>query len=98
MDLSILLCWQMFVVALASSAIVTLLKRVVPNKVLKSKTVNKLMPIFPTAFAMLFSIPIHPDELITTPQILIWSLIAGVTSAWTFKLYKTMFIEKLKDN
>lgn len=87
----------MFVVATAASAATTISRKIMPTKILKSKMVNKLMPTFPTLFAMLFSIAIHPEELTTIPQILIWSLVAGITSAWAFKTYKTMFLEKINE-
>lgn len=99
MDLStVVLSWQTFVVALSASVIVSVAKWISDrseNKFMDNKYVQRFLPLFPVAIAMLFSLKIRPDELQSITQGLIWSLIPGFAAVWGWKIFRTLFLEKI---
>lgn len=93
-----ILCWQLVVVAIASSAVIVVIKMVsdrCPVHFIDNKWVNTFMPIIPTGFAMLFALAIKPDQVTTIPQSLVWGLIPGLASAVGWKLIKSIFMKEI---
>jgi hypothetical protein len=99
MDLStVILSWQTIVVALSASVIITAAKWISDrseDKFMDSKYIQRFLPLFPVAIAMLFSLAIRPDELQSITQGLIWSLIPGFAAVWGWKIFRTLFLEKI---
>lgn len=99
MDLStVILSWQTAAVALSASVIITIAKWISDrseNRFMENKYVQRFLPLFPVAIAMLFSLVIRPDELPSITQGLIWSLIPGFTAVWGWKIFRTLFLEKI---
>jgi len=99
MDIStVVFSWQTFVVALSASVIVSMAKWISDKsekKFMDSKYVQMFLPLFPVVIAMLFSLAIRPDELQSIPQGLIWALIPGFSAVWGWKIFRTIFLERI---
>jgi uncharacterized BrkB/YihY/UPF0761 family membrane protein len=93
-DITTIFCWEFLVVAIASSAVITVLKMAsdrAPIHFMDNKWINMIMAIVPALFAMLFALAIHPSQTTTIPQYLVWGLVPGLGAAVGWKLLQPLF-------